>query len=98
MSRALHSILTLQFARAFQLNPLSFVIVAFVIYCLFYRYVKGKDIPAFVPLFIALFALLVLFYIVRMVLYFPNRIPYVYNYGNPMEHFIPGYRGFFIGG
>jgi hypothetical protein len=98
MSRALRSLLTLQFAQAFHLNPLSFVIAAFAIYCLFYRYVKSKAIPAFLPLFIALFVLLVLFYLVRMYLYFPERIPYVYHYGNPLEHFIPGYRAFILGG
>jgi hypothetical protein len=94
MTRAARFVLTGQFSRAFYLNPLAFFVVAFVLYCIFYRYIKGKAVPHFVKGIVVILILLFLFYIVRMVLYFPDRVPYVYNYHNTLEGIIPGYRGF----
>ena len=34
---------------------------------------------------------MLLFYVVRMVLYFPDRVPYVYTGGNVLEGRVPGY-------
>ncbi|MDR0220338.1 MAG: DUF2752 domain-containing protein [Lachnospiraceae bacterium] len=92
MTRAVRFVLTLQFGRAFYLNPLAFVLVGFGLYCCFFRYVKGKAIPAFFPIIIVFFVLLALFYLVRMYLYFPDRVPYVYNHNNLMGRVVPGYR------
>lgn len=97
MSRATRFVLTGQFARAYYLNPLSFLIVFFGFYCLFCRYISGKKIRYFVHGIIVIFILLLLFYIVRMYVYFPNRVPYVYNYNNIMENLVPGYRAFIRG-
>jgi hypothetical protein len=94
MTRAVSFALTGQFARAFYLNPLAFVIILFVIYCLFYRYIKGTKIPKFAGIIITIAVLMLIFYLVRMYLYFPDRVPYVYNYGNVLEDHIPGYRDF----
>ncbi|MCL2719387.1 MAG: DUF2752 domain-containing protein [Lachnospiraceae bacterium] len=94
MSRAMRFVLTGQFSRAYFLNPLAFGIVFFGFYCFFYRYIKGKTIPYFVHGIVAIFILLFLFYFIRMYLYFPERVPYVYNYNNTLEDFIPGYRAF----
>jgi hypothetical protein len=92
MTRAVRFVLTLQFGRAFYINPLAFLLVGFGLYCLFFRYVKGKAVPAFFPLIIAFFVLLALFYLVRMYLYFPDRVPYVYKYNNLMGRVAPGWR------
>ncbi|MCL2050272.1 MAG: DUF2752 domain-containing protein [Lachnospiraceae bacterium] len=94
MSRATRFVLTGQFARAYYLNPLAFGIVFFAFYCGFHRYIRGKAIPYFIQGIILLFALLLIFYFVRMYLYFPGRVPYVYNYNNLMEDYFPGYRAF----
>jgi hypothetical protein len=92
MTRAVRFVLTFQFGRAFYLNPLAFGPVFFGFYCFFFRYIKGKAIPAFFPIIITFFVLLVLFYLVRMFLYFPDRVPYVYNYDNLMGRVVPDYR------
>ena len=94
MSRAIRFVLTGQFSRAYYLNPLAFLIVLFIMYCFFFRYVLGKIVPYFVPGIVIIFVLMIVFYVVRMYLYFPDRVPYVYNYSNRMEDYLPGYRGF----
>jgi len=94
MTRATRFVLTGQFSRAFYLNPMSYVVVLYVIYCLFFRYIKGKAVPYFIKGIIIIAILMILFYIVRMFMYFPDRVPYVYNYNNTLENIIPGYRGF----
>jgi len=94
MTRATRFVLTGQFSRAFYLNPMSYVVVLYVVYCLFFRYIKGRVVPYFVRGIIVIAVLMILFYIVRMVMYFPERVPYVYNYNNTLEGIIPGYRGF----
>jgi hypothetical protein len=96
MSRAAYFALTGQFARAFYLNPLIFVIVLFAIYCFVFRYILGQAIPGFIAGLITIPILMIIFYIIRMYLYFPDRVPYVYNYGNLLEQSIPGYRDFIM--
>ncbi|MDR2546904.1 MAG: DUF2752 domain-containing protein [Lachnospiraceae bacterium] len=94
MSRAVRFLLTAQFARAFFMNPLVFVIALFIIYCLFFRYGLGKPVPGFTVGITILAVSLLVLYVVRMYLYFPNRVPYVFNYDNLMEKIVPGYRDF----
>jgi hypothetical protein len=97
MSRALRYVITGQFIRAFQLNPLAFVIILFAFYCFYHRYIKGNVIPRFVSGVVIIFILMFGYYIVRMYLHFPDQIPYVYNYNNAFEDIIPGYRNFMRG-
>lgn len=94
MTRAVRFILSGHFAQAFYLNPMAFPIVLFAGYCCFIRYLKGRPVKGFVAGIIVLCILLFIFYFVRMYLYFPGRIPYVYTTGNMMETHIPGYRDF----
>ena len=112
MTRALLFILSGQFGRAFYINPLSFVIVLFALYCVIFRYFyvpaqrrqmdsgetrMPQTIPGFSLGLGLIAAALLLLYIVRMYMYFPDRTPYVYNYNNIMERIIPGYRAFIRG-
>ncbi len=94
MTRAVWFILTGQFARAFYMNPTAFVIVLFAGYCFFCRYIKGVPVKGFVVGIILVFVLLLLAYFIRMYLYFPDRVPYVYTRGNLLEQRIPGYDDF----
>lgn len=94
MTRAVIFVLTGQFARAFYMNPMAFPLVLFALYCLFVRYVKGRPVKGFAVGVIILCIGLLLAYFVRMYLYFPGRVPYVYTGNNLMENHIPGYRRF----
>ena len=91
MTRAVWFVLTGQFARAFYMNPVAFVIVLFGGYCFFCRYIKGIPVKGFLAGIIIICVLLFLAYFIRMYLYFPDREPYVYWKDNVLEHQLPGY-------
>ena len=97
MTRAMRFVLTGQFARAYYMNPLVFVIILYALFCFFVRYVKGARMPWFGWGILVIFGLMVVLYLTRMYLWFPLRTPYVYGYGNFMEQRIPGYRESVLG-
>lgn len=80
-----------ELARAFYIHPMAFLILAFLLYCGFFRYIKGSRIRGFQPLFILLVSTVLIFYIIRMIMYFPDRVPYVYSADNVFSHRIPMY-------
>lgn len=81
-----------QFARAAYINPMAFPIIAFLLYCGYFRYVRGTAIRGFKVLLALLVICMLVFYVVRMYLYFPDRIPYVYNRNNILAQRMPGYQ------
>ncbi len=80
------------FERAAYINPMSFLILLFLVYCGYFRYIRGTAIKGFKTVFALLVACMLIFYAVRMYLYFPHRVPYVYAEGNMLSRIIPGYR------
>lgn len=91
MTRAFLFMVRGELARAFYIQPMAYVIIAFVLYCGFFRYIKGSRIRGFKPLFILLVSSVLLFYIIRMYLHFPDRVPYVYAADNILAQRIPLY-------
>lgn len=79
MTRAVIAILRFDFAKAFELNPVSFPIVLFVIAFFFFRYFIGKTPKVFKVFFAILGVMLFLRYLYGMIKWYPNRIPYVYS-------------------
>ncbi len=94
LTRAFLFILRGEFERAVYIQPMAFAVIAFVAYCAFFRYLKGTKIVAFSPLFVILVSGMLVFYVVRMVLYFPDRVPYVYAQDNLLANYLPGYEEF----
>lgn len=94
LTRAFLYLLKGQIGRAAGIHPMCFPIIAFLIYCGYFRYVKGTKIKGFSFLFALLVAVMLIFYGVRMYLYFPDRVPYVYTSDNLLAARIPGYQKF----
>lgn len=92
ITRSILFLLTGQWKRSFYVHPMGVVLVLFAIYCIFFRYIKGKKIPGFKEIVICLVIVSVILYIAGMVLYFPDRPPYTYNQGNLMEKLLPCYK------
>lgn len=92
LSRAFLYLFSGQIKRAAYINPMCFLIVVFLLYCGYFRYIKGEKIKGFRLLFGLLVFAMLLFYAVRMYLYFPDRIPYVYTRNNLLANRIPGYQ------
>ena len=82
ISRASVYFLTGRWHQAWQMNPMIFLIAAAAFYFSCSRYLFGRKTAGIKVIVISLLALLVVVYGVRMYLYFPNRVPYVYTENN----------------
>ncbi len=94
LTRAFLYILQGDFVRAAYINPMAYVIIVFIIYCGFWRYVKGTKIKGFSVCFGILIGIMLLFYLGRMYLYFPDRVPYTYWQDNVLAKRLQGYEEF----
>lgn len=94
MTRAVLFMLTGQFARSWNLNPMALPVILFAVYCLGTRYLFGRKIKGFQTGIILLLILMLCSYAYRMYTVFPNRPPYVYTTGNFLENNLPYYREF----
>lgn len=86
ISRATAYFLTGRWQQAWQMNPMIFPIVAAAVYFGWNRYLLGRKARGIKVVIIVLAVLLVAVYAVRMYLYFPNRVPYVYTENNMLAH------------
>lgn len=92
ISRAAVCFITGRWRQAWQLNPVIFPIMVFAAYFFLNRYLFGRTAKGAKILIAVLMALLVLSYCVRMYLYFPDRVPYVYTEHNLLERIFPFYQ------
>lgn len=88
ISRATAYFLTGKWSQAWQMNPMIFPIMLAVLYFGWNRYLLGRKAKGIKTVIAALLALLVVVYTVRMYLYFPNRVPYVYTTDNMLSRFM----------
>ena len=92
VSRATVYFLTGRWHQAWMMNPMIFPIAVAAVYFGWNRYLIGRKAAGIKAVIIALTVLLVVVYGVRMYLYYPNRIPYVYTEDNMLEHMLSLYR------
>ncbi|MGN0377787.1 MAG: DUF2752 domain-containing protein [Suilimivivens sp.] len=92
LTRTFLYLVTGQVKRAVYMNPMAFLIIVFLLYCGYFRYIKGTKIKGFRVIFALLIAAMLVFYAVRMYLYFPDRVPYVYKRDNVLANRVPGYQ------
>ena len=86
ITRAVLYLLKGQFARSWALNPAA---VFWVIWALLFAFERSK-IFGWAACGIVLF--MVMAYLIRMNLYFPDRPPYVYTRDNLFAKLLPGYE------
>lgn len=91
LTRAALSLLKGQAARAAYHNPSIFLLLIFILYCSYFRYIKGTPVRGIrAALGILVFGMLAV-YGIRMYLYFPGQAPYVYQGDNLLAAWVPGY-------
>lgn len=88
ISRATAYFLTGRWRQSWQMNPMIFPIMLAALYFGWNRYLLGRKAKGIKAVIIALVVALVIFYIVRMYLYFPNRVPYIYTADNMLTRFM----------
>lgn len=87
MTRAIYLTLTFQFEKAFYLNPTAFLWVAFFIYLFITRYIMGKSYKITWWLVSVVVMLTIVRYIYGMLVFYPDRIPYVHT-NNNITHYL----------
>ncbi len=92
MTRAMFFLLTGQFWRSWNLNPMALPILLFIVYCMRMRYIGGRRVKGFKTGLCILCVCMLMVYGYRMYTIFPNRPPYVYTSNNLMERCFPFYR------
>lgn len=65
-------------AGAAAMNPSIFIVIFFLAYCGYFRYVRGTKIKGLSVALAVLVVTTLAVYAYRMYLYFPNQVPYVY--------------------
>lgn len=92
LTRAACCLMRGQVRQAAQINPSIFPVAFFLLYCGYFRYVKGKKINKSGRILALLVAVMLVIYGCRMYCYFPDREPYIYYENNVMAEKIPGYE------
>ena len=82
MTRAVFALLRGDFGTAWTIHPFSYGIVALALLFALRRYVLGKDVKCLTWPAVILFAGMILFYIYRMAVCFPDEPPMTYYYGS----------------
>ncbi len=78
--------------RAAYSNPSIFLILAFGLYCAYFRYIKGTPVRGVRVAIGILVTGMLGIYVVRMYLHFPGQAPYVYQSDNLLAVWMPGYK------
>lgn len=91
MTRGFLFVLTGQFVRAWNVNPLVYGWLLFFIYAFIQRYVRGCKIKGWQMAIGGLFLAMMISYGYRMYRYFPLRPPLSYTRGNIVERIFPEY-------
>ena len=88
VTRAAVYLVTGRWRQAWQMNPVIFPIALTAVYFAGNRYLLGRKVKGIKGLLALIMVLLVVIYLLRMYLYFPNREPYVYTPDNLLSQFI----------
>jgi len=91
LTRAALYLLKGQISRAAHSNPSIFPVLIFVLYCGYFRYIKGSSVRGIKAALAVLVVGMLAVYGIRMYLYFPGQAPYVYQSDNLLAGWIPGY-------
>lgn len=91
LTRAALFTVTGQWTRAWNINPLIFGWLFFVLYAMWRRYWMGQEVKGWKKITIFLCLLMIAVFALRMYFYFPSRPPMSYTGGNLFEKIVPNY-------
>lgn len=94
ITRAFLCVLTGQFVRAWNINPLIYGVILVTLYAGVQRYLLGRKVRGLRKILCILAILMIGVYVYRMYRYFPHRPPMSITRGSLFERFIPGYKEF----
>lgn len=80
LTRAFRALAAGHFAEAFSIHPFIYPIAGMVLFLLVWRYYFQKSLRPFVKYMILLIVAMVIYYVYRMIRYFPGEPPISYYY------------------
>ena len=92
MTRALFYLVTGNISASVQMHPLGSWVVCLFLYYAWNRYIKGREARGMKILLGITFAMLIICYVWRMLLCFPDKAPCVYRKRNVLAGILPFYE------
>lgn len=71
--------------QSIYINPMGIPIAGIMIYFFWNRYILGREAKWMMHLIIIAVVMLLVLYLWRMYVFFPNRVPYIYTEGNVLS-------------
>ncbi len=81
-TRAGFYVLTLRFKEALEMNPTIFLWIPYILFLLWQRYIGKKRRKLSNILLVVICICVLIWYVMGMLFYFPNKEPYTYFEGN----------------
>lgn len=91
MTRSLFLLMTGHLKESFQMHPFAGLWLLFLAGAGWERYLLGRNGRWKQLVLVLLLVSMLLVYLYRMVMFFPDTEPYIYLEGNLMERMLPGY-------
>lgn len=91
ITRGFLFVMTGQFERAWNINPLIYGWIFFALYVGVQRYLLGREARGWKKLLAILAVAMIVVFIYRMYRYFPNKPPMTFTGGSIFEKIVPNY-------
>ena len=92
LTRSVIYMISGKIAQSVYINPMGIPIACILAYFFFNRYILGRKAKGMMTLITCVILLLIVLYIWRMYVYFPNRVPYVYIEKNILSQYFGFYE------
>ncbi|MCH5249496.1 MAG: DUF2752 domain-containing protein [Lachnospiraceae bacterium] len=92
LTRSIVYLITGRLSQSLYINPMGIPIACILIYFFWNRYIIGRKAKGMTVLITCVTILLLVIYIYRMFMLFPNRVPYVYTENNILSRYFPFYE------
>lgn len=92
MTRALFYLVTGRISESFQMHPVGMWVACLLLYFCWNRYIIGRNAKRMKMLIGLTIVMLLVCYVGRMFLYFPDKAPYVYTKQNVLAGIFPFYE------
>lgn len=80
MTRAIQCLLKFRFKEAFLMHPFCYILLAVIVYYIVGYYILGRTLKKFKFIIIGIVICALMFYVYRIIRYYPNMEPMVSHY------------------
>ncbi|MCH5256861.1 MAG: DUF2752 domain-containing protein [Lachnospiraceae bacterium] len=92
LTRSIVCLISGRLSQSLYINPMGIPIACILIYFFWNRYITGRKAKGMTVLITCVVFMLLVLYICRMYMFFPNRVPYVYTENNILSRYFSIYE------